>query len=99
MKMLYVSTVLLGIALLGVHTTSVAQSKAVNQCMSFDTTSNSLADFVVNSFSFSIQAAWKDQGLCDIGCGTGVAANGRESINKLTGNTAWIACRHLVYAK
>lgn len=62
-------------------------------CVSFDRTSNSLADFLVNSCSVAIRVQWADEGSCgDARCAGGVQAGGRQSIYPLKGRVRFAAC-------
>lgn len=53
-----------------------------DHCLTRDSTSNSLADFWINSCSFAVTVMWFDANDCSTGCMTGVGANSRESIIK-----------------
>lgn len=63
-----------------------------SHCVVRDTKSNSLADFWVNSCSYSVRVMWFEGQDCQAGCMTGVSANGREATNKLAkGDTYRVA--------
>ncbi|HAT1616747.1 TPA: hypothetical protein I8Y09_003478 [Raoultella ornithinolytica] len=53
-----------------------------DHCLIRDSTSNSLADFWINSCSFAVTVMWFDTNDCTTGCMTGVGANSRESVSK-----------------
>lgn len=62
-------------------------------CVSFDRTSNTLADFIVNSCDITIEVYWKDSGQCRSGCMSGAPAGGRSTVTKLKGNGNFTACQ------
>lgn len=53
-----------------------------NECITRDSTSNSIADFWVNSCTTAVTVMWFDNNDCQTGCMTGVKASGREATNK-----------------
>lgn len=63
-------------------------------CLQRDDTSNSLADFWINSCNFAVNVTWYDGKDCSTGCSAGVGANDRQSITKgVSGSTYnWVAC-------
>jgi hypothetical protein len=72
-----------------------AQSDDAMGCVTVDNKSNSVAAFVINSCSYSVNVAWRDQGFCkDTPCGDLVSANNRESIIKVQGEYFIAACKY-----
>ncbi|MND21557.1 hypothetical protein D3C77_383360 [compost metagenome] len=65
-----------------------------SHCLQRDSTSNSIADFWVNSCSFTVTVMWFDTNGCKDGCMIGVGANDRASTNKGTpgSNYTWVGC-------
>jgi hypothetical protein len=71
---------------------SVASDTTKNQCISIDDTSNPLGSFLVNNCNEKLSVRWYDHGHCGTGCLEMVAAYGRSTITKVTGEVNWAAC-------
>lgn len=54
-----------------------------SHCISFDTTSNSIASFLVNRCSYKVIVSWEDHDHCSNGCSGTVGPNSKESITPL----------------
>jgi hypothetical protein len=80
--------------LCGAAPPSRAASPGVDYCVSRDSTSNGLADFLVNRCRFSVIVKWRDQGSCSSWCQDTVPPNGRQSIVKMSGRATLSACRY-----
>lgn len=61
---------------------SVKSYPGADNCLTRDSTSNSMADFWKNSCSFAVTVMWFDANDCTTGCMTGVGANSREAVTK-----------------
>lgn len=65
-------------------------ANAVPNCLIVDSTSNSLADFLINRCSQKITVQWISQSDCSTGCMEWVGT--KQSINKLKGHTLTAVC-------
>lgn len=71
-------------------------SPPANQCITRDTKSNEMADFLINKCNFTVNVQWIGPPYCmdNGGCASGVSANGKSSVTKIASNAEyfWAAC-------
>lgn len=68
------------------------RTNSANQCVSLDSTSNSLTHFIVNSCNTDISVTWYDSGYCSTGCGSNVKANTKATITKIQSQWVFASC-------
>ena len=66
------------------------KTASLNQCITIDRKSNSLADFLINKCGKRIWVKWIDQGWCKSGCASSVTT--KASISKMKGTVSYAAC-------
>ncbi|EIY5024101.1 TPA: hypothetical protein NPP28_004428 [Klebsiella quasipneumoniae subsp. similipneumoniae] len=73
---------------------SVKSYPPADNCLTRDSTSNSLADFWINHCGFAVTVMLFDANDCRTGCMDGVGANSRQSITKGRAGSAYtsVAC-------
>lgn len=64
----------------------------LNQCITVDSKSNSLATFLINKCSQKVWVSWLDEGNCRKGCADDVYPNNKRSINKQKGKMTIAVC-------
>jgi hypothetical protein len=71
----------------------------VNYCVTRDRVSNQIADFLENSCGKAVNVAWYDEGYCDTGCASTVAAHGKQSVTKAKGRVRMGVCEAPKYVR
>lgn len=69
-------------------------TRSLNECIKFDTASNAMGDFLVNSCGERVFVKFFDDGYCRSGCGDDVGGYKKSSITKMKGHVKFAVCQY-----
>lgn len=77
-----------------------ATEPGYSYCIRFDTQSNNLTAFMLNSCDMQLLVRWTDQGDCSgWRCAVPIGPHGKQSIGRVRGNVEVAACRYPISAQ